>query len=178
MLRAQQEQPLIRRTTTSATTIEQEQENHVTRRLLAALRPLTTSVLLAMCAPVAVADNLQEIFDLAVNNDPEIRQARAAFNASHTLLSQGRSYLLPTISGTADTSRDTSGIDGIDPTGRQQPHSFGAGFNSKGYGLSLRQAVLNFQAWYTYKAAQKSDEANALTLAQNEQALIMKVASA
>lgn len=150
----------------------------MTRRLLATLRPLTTSILLALCAPVAFADNLQEIFDLAVDNDPEIRQARATFNASHTLLDQGRSYLLPTISGTADSSRDTSGIDGVDPTGRQQPHSFGAGFNSKSYSLNLRQALLNFQAWYAYKAAQKGDEANALTLAQNEQALIMKVATA
>ena len=59
-----------------------------------------------------------------------------------------------------------------------QEHSFGAGFNSKGYGLNLRQAVLNFQAWYAFQAARKGDQQAALTLAQSEQALIIKVATA
>jgi outer membrane protein len=134
---------------------------------------------LASVAPGVHADNLQQIFDLAVSKDPEIRQARAKYNATHTVISQGRALLLPTISATAGTSRDTSGIDGDVPVGsRLEAHSFSKGFNSKDYGINLKQALVNFQAWYAYKSAQKGDQIATLTLAQSEQQLIVKVATA
>lgn len=145
--------------------------------------PLKLLALALACslAPAAQAEDLLEIFSLAVDKDPEIRQARATYNAQHTLVDQGRSFLLPTISATGRTSRDTSGVDGAPPdTGffRTPEHSFANGFNTKGYGLSLRQAVLNMEAWYSYQSALKGDEVAALTLAQAEQQLILKVASA
>ncbi len=143
------------------------------------LRSLSLGVLLASSlSPAAHADNLQQIFDLAVQNDPEIRQARARYNATHTVIDQGRSFLLPTISASASTSRDTSGVASAPPGSRMQEHSFGAGFNSKGYGLNLRQAVVNFEAWYAYQSARKGDESAAVTLQQAEQQMIIKVATA
>jgi outer membrane protein len=136
------------------------------------LRALSRGVMLAaaLFTSAAQADNLQQIFDLAVKNDPEIRQARARYNATHTVISQGRSLLLPTVSATASRSRDTTGISAT--------HSLGNGFATKGYGLNLRQALVNFQAWYAYQSAKKGDEAAALTLAQAEQQLILKVSQA
>ena len=142
------------------------------------LSRLAVALLLILAAPLALADNLQQIFTLAAEKDPEIRQARARYNASHTVIDQGRSQLLPSISATASTSRDTTGVASAPAGVRMQEHSFGAGFNSKGYGLNLRQAVLNFQAWYAFQAARKGDQQAALTLAQSEQALIIKVATA
>lgn len=142
----------------------------MTRRLLDVLAPFTASVLLAVFMPAAQADDLQEIFQLAVEKDPEIRQARAQYNATHTLIAQGRSLLLPTITGTANTARATQNV--------AQLHNFQDGANTKGYGVRLNQALLNFEAWYAFQSAKKGDEAAALTLAQSEQALIMKVANA
>jgi len=142
------------------------------------LSRLAVALLLILAAPLALADNLQQIFTLAAEKDPEIRQARARYNASHTVIDQGRSQLLPAVSATASTSRDTTGVASAPAGVRMQEHSFGAGFNSKGYGLNLRQAVLNFQAWYAFQAARKGDQQAALTLAQSEQALIIKVATA
>jgi outer membrane protein len=141
-------------------------------------RPLTAAVLLA-CAPLARADDLQQIFDLAAQKDPEIRQARARYNATHTVINQGRSFLMPTISASANTSRDTNGLaDAPAPGGFGNQHSFANGFNSKGYSVNLRQALLNFEAWYAYQSAKIGDQAAALTLAQAEQQLIVKVATA
>ena len=140
---------------------------------------LYLAVLLGTSA--ASAEDLVQIYDLAVSNDPEIRQARANYNATHTLLDQGRSQLLPSVNLTARSSRDSSGIAGAPPVGaegRLQPHSFQNGFNTKGYGLSVQQNLLNFQAWYLFKSAQKSDQIAALNLAQSEQQLIMRVATA
>ena len=133
-------------------------------------------------APVAaMADDLLEIFNLAVDNDPTIREARANYNAQHTLIDQGRSFLLPTVNLTGRTSRDTTGVDGTPPQGgifRTPEHSFGNGFNTKGYGLSLRQAVLNFEAWYAFQSAKEGDQQAAVSLANAEQQLIARVAAA
>lgn len=146
-------------------------------------RPLALALLVlgAGLAPVAQAEDLLQIFNLAVERDPEIRQARASYNAQHTMIEQGRSFLLPTINLTGRTSRDTSGVDGTPPSDGffvTPAHSFANGFNTKGYGLSLRQALLNMEAWYSYQSALKGDEVAALTLARAEQQLILKVATA
>lgn len=141
--------------------------------------------MLTLLSGAVMAEDLLQVFTLAVDNDPTIRQARASYNATHTLLDQGRSQLLPTVNMNARTSRDTQGTDGAPPTsgdpspfGSRGAHSFADGYNNKGYGLSLSQNLLNFQAWYSYKSVQKGDEVAALTLASAEQELIIRVATA
>jgi hypothetical protein len=57
----------------------------------------------------------------------------------------------------------TSGVASAPPGSRPQEHSFGTGFNSKGYGLNLRQAVLNFQAWLEAITGQQHLELAALS---------------
>ena len=122
------------------------------------------------------ADDLAQIFELAATNDPEIRQARASYNAAHTTIDQGRSFLLPRVTVGGSTSRDTSGPANASQFG--PGHSFENGFNSKGYNLSISQALLNFEAWYAFKSAKQSDQQAAANLAQAEQQLILKVATA
>lgn len=131
---------------------------------------------LALPVSAVRADDLAQIFELAANNDPEIRQARANYNAAHTTIDQGRSFLLPRVTVGATTSRDTSGP--AQQTAFGPPHSFQNGFNSKGYNLSINQALLNFEAWYAFQSARNSDNLAAANLAQAEQQLILKVASA
>lgn len=128
---------------------------------------LLSAALLVM--PVQ-ADDLADIFNLAADNDPEIRQARAEYNATHTTVAQGRSQLLPSLSLSGSTSRDTSGLSSF--------HSYADGFNSKGYGLSIRQNLLNFEAWYSFQSIKKSDLAAVALLARAEQQLIQRVAAA
>lgn len=134
------------------------------------LRPLVAASLYALLAPAVRAENLQEVFDLAANKDPEIRQARARYTAANTQINQGRSFLLPSLTATAAYSRDTSAI--------AEQHSFGDGFTSKSYGINLQQALVNFQAWYQFQSIKLTEQAAALTLAQQEQGLIVRVATA
>jgi len=124
----------------------------------------------------ASADDLAGIFELAASNDPEIRQARASYNASHTTIAQGRSFLLPRVTLSGSTSRDTAGP--AEDTAFGSAHSFQNGFNTKGYNLNISQALLNFEAWYAFKSAKQSDLQAAANLAQAEQQLIIKVATA
>ena len=124
------------------------------------------------------AEDLLDIFNLAVAGDPQIRQARAEFNATHTNVAQGRSQLLPVVNLTANTGRQAQGPGSAVPGSPFPAYSYANGFNSKTYGLNIRQNLLNFNAWYSYQAFIKSDEAAATNLARSEQELIQRVAAA
>ena len=150
-----------------------------TVKLRQSIRQIAGTLTLAMLAlpfSAAQADDLAEIFELAANNDPEIRQARANYNAAHTTIDQGRSFLLPRVTVNGSTSRDTSGP--AEDTQFGTAHSFANGFNTKGYNLNISQAVLNFEAWYAFQSAKATDRQAAANLAQAEQQLILKVATA
>jgi len=144
---------------------------------LARLRPLAILVCCALVAPMVQAENLQQIFQLAAAKDPEIRQQRARYNATHTNIDLGRSALLPQISATGSFTRNASGpVD--DPSGTGREFDISKGYYSKAYGLTLSQALVNFQAWYQFKSYKISDESATLQLAAQEQQLIIKVAKA
>ncbi len=140
---------------------------------------LAPLLFLSLCAGAAAqSDDLQRIYTLAMARDADIEEARANYRASHTRLAQGRSYLLPSLSATATTARDTSGVAQVQP-GRALPeHSFASGYNAQSYGVELQQAVVDLQAWHSLKSVSKSDAAAALTLVQAEQHLIIRVAQA
>mgnify|MGYP003353143884 CR=1 FL=1 len=113
------------------------------------LRPIALGLLLA--SPFAIttvkAENLQQIFDLASKNDPEIRGVRHTFSATHTLLDQGRSTLFPTMTASAAESRDTSGTAGAPPAGSRTPeHSFSNGFTGLG-GMEITANSQVAQSW-------------------------------
>ena len=147
-------------------------------KLLIAPRKVSLGIfsLCLICPPVLAAEDLLDIYNLAVFDDPQIRQARAEFNSSHTNVAQGLSQLLPEVNLTANTARQTQGP--AEANIFQPSYSYANGFNSKGYGLNIRQNLLNFNAWYNYQAVIKSDEAAATNLARSEQKLIQRVAGA
>ena len=116
------------------------------------------------------AEDLVDIFNLARDNDPTIREARQRFEANHTLLDQGRSQLLPSVTVQGTTRRAANN------TARQ--FSYAQGYNQHGWNMNLNQNLLNFEAWYTFQSAKKSDQQAAANLAIAEQDLIVRVASA
>lgn len=147
---------------------------------------LKTSLGLAVAALLSgpvLAEDLLQIYDLAVSNDPVIRQARANYNAQHTLVDQGRALLLPSVNLQGQTGRNTQGPTQVVPSNNPaQPstpeHSFQNGFNDKRYSVNLTQALFNMEAWYSYRSVRKSDQIAMLTLQEAEQQLIMRVATA
>lgn len=116
------------------------------------------------------ADDLVTILDLALRNDPTLRQAAAQYQSRHAQLDQGRAALLPTVSLSGTTTRQTTGLAG--------EMSFADNSNSHNYRLSLNQALFNLSAWYAYQSAKQSDQAGEITYAAQEQNLIIRVASA
>ncbi len=137
------------------------------------------------------ADNLYEILQLALENDPSLRQAEASYRANRENMIQGRASLLPSLGVGGSTSRLTSGpTDSVyanitNPvTGETRSirvlddHSFRPGINNHGWGMNLNQSLVNLSAWYNFQSAKASDKAAAVNLAAQEQDLIMRVATA
>lgn len=139
----------------------------------------------------AFADNLYEILQLALENDPSLRQAEASYRANRENVIQSRASLLPSVGIGGSTSRLTSGpTDSVygnvtNPvTGETRnirlldDHSFRPGINNHGWGMNLNQSLVNLSAWYNFQSAKASDKAAAVNLAAQEQDLIMRVATA
>lgn len=137
------------------------------------------------------ADNLYEILQLALENDPSLRQAEASYRANRENMIQSRASLLPSLGIGGSSSRLTSGptdsvytnitnpVTGETRTVRlQNDHSFRPGINNHGWGMNLNQSLVNLSAWYNFQSAKASDKAAAVNLAAQEQDLIMRVATA
>ncbi|MDX1490910.1 MAG: TolC family outer membrane protein [Pseudohongiellaceae bacterium] len=116
------------------------------------------------------ADDLISILDLAMRNDPTLRQAEAQYKSRNTQLDQGIALLLPSVTVAGQTQRQTS-----NPAGN---FSYKPGANSHGYRLNINQALFNMNAWYSYKSVEQADKAGAIQYAAQEQNLIIRVATA
>ena len=125
-------------------------------RLYSVLFGLTSSLLLT--AHSASAASLEEIYQKALKNDPQLKIAEATYRANKELLPQARSALLPSVVGSANTTYyDTTLLD----------------YNNHGYTVSLTQPLFAASDWFTFQRGQVLDEQAALTfdLAQQQQIL-------
>jgi len=130
----------------------------------------TAALALFVASSAHAQDDLLYVFELASSNDPVVRQARAQYNANHTVIAENRANFLPTITLQGSTGRNTQA-----PT---VVHSFADGFNTHSYGVNLSQNLLNFEAWYNFRSATETDQQALATLAAAEQQLILRVATA
>ncbi len=139
------------------------------------------------CSPTH-ANDLFDILQLALENDPVLQQAEASYRANRETMIQTRSALLPNLGASASTTRLTSGppsniYDEITnpvtgETSRvllQREHSFSRGVNNHNWGISLNQSLLNLSNWYNLQGAIAADRAAAVQLAAQEQELIVRV---
>jgi outer membrane protein len=144
-----------------------------------------------LCTSMSHADDLYEILQLALANDPVLRQAQANYRVNRENMIQSRSPLLPSFGVGGSTARQTSGptdtvyFDTTDPvTGDPvtikilDDHSYKPGINNHGWGVNLTQSLFNLANWYNLKSAQATDQAAAVNFAAQEQELIMRVARA
>ncbi|MDR2212596.1 MAG: TolC family outer membrane protein, partial [Pseudomonadales bacterium] len=115
-------------------------------------------------------DDLLRALELASNNDPVVREARAQYNVNHTGWMIGLSGLLPSVSLNGSSSRNTAG-----PT---ETFTYSPGYNQHSWGASLNQSLINFESWYTFQAARDTEKQSLATLAQAEQQLILRVVTA
>ena len=146
-------------------------------------KALGNLLLTATCAAPLQAETLAEIYQLAVNNDAELRAAHAAYKAGKQSIPRARAGLLPTISGSIELSDG----DGDTSTFRTLNSSAGplrvgaAGENdeeSEFYSISLAQPLFDMPAWFTFQQGFDLDQRASADLAAEQQSLIVRVVDA
>lgn len=129
---------------------------------------------LALVPSLASAHSLLDIFELARENDPQLKAQAAAFRAGEEEGALARAALLPNISASAGyTHTDTDLTDRIDPDGSAPLEE-----TERSWSITLSQTLFDLSDWYDYQAGKKRSERAAAEFAANEQELIVRVAEA
>lgn len=137
-------------------------------------RFIRTTVLAAgllVSAQTTLADDLVTILELAMRNDPQLRQAQALLRSGQQQLTLARSSLLPQANASASEQRQSTG-----PAGEISYTSLDA--SARRYSLNFSQALLNMANWYNYQGAKEADKARMYNFQAQEQDLIIRVATA
>lgn len=137
---------------------------HIRYRRLAIFCGLIASLFVQ----TASANTLQQIYDLAAANDPQIRAAEAQLKANQENRNLGRSGILPQVSLSGNYNDET----------RSSPGEVDEERESTTYSANVRQTLLDFPAWYNYKRGDtlaRQAEQDYLNAKQN---LILRTATA
>lgn len=135
------------------------------------LNKLLISVGLGLISCGASADSLHQIYQQALQGDPQIRQAQANRDALFEAINEARSVLLPQISGTI--SIRNGAVDSGDDKGWVSGDHWGGDFK-----VSLSQQIYSHGSWLNLSISEKSATQSDAQLAQAQQGLIIRVANA
>lgn len=115
------------------------------------------------------AETLEDIYNLAVQNDPQLGVAQAVFLSRNEVVAQNRALILPSLFVVGETSdnRRTFPTSPSPPTARFNDHSWAA---------ILNQPVFRLDSWYRFQQS-KSIQAEAVAnFATEQQSLLVRVA--
>lgn len=133
------------------------------------LNKLVMSISLGLISMTASADGLHQIYQQALQGDPQVKQAKARRDASFAAISESRSSLLPQISGSI----------GLDSTG--DDYDSGFEWDSQWTGnavVSLTQEIYSHGSWLSLSLSEKAASRSDAQLASAQQGLILRVANA
>ncbi len=129
------------------------------------------------CIRPTIAANLLQIYDQARLHDAQFQAARQAYRVTLENRPLARASLLPQINFVADTGRNNTQYRGMAFNGQSIPN-FSPSYDINNYTLSLRQTVFNYADWLSLKQADQTVLAAKAKLADANQALILRVATA
>lgn len=131
------------------------------------MKPLVLAVSLAI-ASGAQARDLLDIYQLALDNDTQLRAAAATLEAQRENEPIARSGLLPQVALSGSANRINQDISG---QGSET-------FDATDWGVNLSQPLYRRDAWYQYKQSENVVAQAEATYATQEQGLILRVAQA
>lgn len=133
---------------------------------------------LTMLSSGVHAAALADIYDLSVQNDPEIAAARADYMASKQTRAQRLALLLPTLSANVSTTKieNTSPTFDLIPGGGVVVTTRLSEGNSNQWGASLSQPVFDLGRFFQWRQGVNIEKSARHQYTSNEQALIFRVA--
>lgn len=118
----------------------------------------------------AQAENLRQVYDLAVKYDTTLQVAYASLQANKQALPEALSQMIPNLSANYATSAvDTS-------TAYPSPFVFAGEYNTKNYSLTLSQPLYHPEQWAQLEQSRHIVKGAVATYLSAAQALIVRVA--
>lgn len=130
-------------------------------------KQLAAFAVLATSLP-AQAGTLEEIYNLAVQNDPQLGAAEAVFLSRNEVVTQSRAGLLPNVSIGANTTAFDRWLPG---TGTPTDS-----FNDHAWQAVLTQPVFRLDSWYRFQQSKNVQAEAKANFAAEQQALLVRVA--
>ena len=154
--------------------------SHLVRRATAAAIAGTTLLM----APIASSESLLDIYEIALDNDAQLRAETAQYRADLELKTLALAPLLPQVTAGASRSmRDSENtrlsiVDFDNGNVVIADQTTGSRTYTTRYDISLSQTLFDLSAWFDWKAgAERSKQAEA-TVAAAQQNLIVRVSEA
>jgi outer membrane protein len=129
------------------------------------------------------AESLRDIYELALENDAQLKAEEAQYHANLETEKLGLSQLLPQVSGNYSYTDSDSDVDAISPAFTEDGFqtiktSSNTDVTVDGYQLSLSQAIFDLPAWFTFQSGKEISRQAEATFAANQQNLIVRVVEA
>jgi outer membrane protein len=129
------------------------------------------------------ADSLRDIYELALQNDAQLKSEEAAYLARRETENLGRAGLLPQVSTAYSYQNSDGDSEGFNPTFGQEGISVIESFtnqdiDTEGYVISLEQPLFDLSAWFTFQSGKEVTKEAEATFAANQQNLIVRVVEA
>ena len=148
-------------------------------RTLVALWALT----LCIGSASARAESLRDIYELALQNDAQLKAEEAQYRANLEQEKLTRSRLLPQVNANydyTDTDQDTDALslDFEDVDFGTIETSTNVDTERDGWAVSLNQAIFDLPAWFTFQSGKEFTKQAESTFAANQQNLIVRTVEA
>jgi len=140
----------------------------------------TAGLILSLTTSMSWGTNmLSEIYELALQNDPQLRAAKAAFLAGSEAKNISRAGLLPQISAVGQYSEDEYKGSSTQVLGQ------GAVFGRKGqidtdaknYSVTLSQPIFDLPAWFSFQQGKELSQQAKLQFSADQQSLVLRSAN-
>jgi outer membrane protein len=154
--------------------------SHLVRRATAAAIASTTLIL----APLASGESLLDIYEIALDNDAQLRAETAQYRADLELKTLALSPLLPQVNtGVSRSMRDSENtrlsiVDFDNGNVVIQNQTTGSRTYTTRYDISLSQTLFDLSAWFDWKAGSERNKQAEATVAAAQQNLIVRVSEA
>ena len=137
------------------------------------MRPIKTLQIYFLFSLIAISsplrtENLADVYELALKNDPLLKAAEATYRAGKENRTQGIAGLLPTLSVGGSTNWNEYRVEEqiIDQ------------YNSNSYLASLNQPIFRLDKWFQFERGTALSEAASAEFAYQQQETMIRVASA
>ncbi len=137
---------------------------------------------LSITSAASYAESLRDIYELALENDAQLKTEQAQYLASLESEKLSLSRLLPQVNASYDytnTDQDTGAktIDFDDGIGTVDT-STNLDVDRDGYQISLNQALFDLPAWFSFQSGKELTKQAQATFTGNQQNLIVRVVEA